>query len=190
MLPSPIVRLSLLTALLAAPAAAQAPTLALEACTSSGYPADARCGTLRVPENRDRPGGRQLSLHVVVLPARSAMPAREAVTFFGGGPGQAATDFVPWMGQLLAPVRQTRDLLFVDQRGTGRSSPLECNLRDPANPQTYLDHFIPPDRAAVCRDSLARTADLSRYGFPQLAHDTDAVRAALGYERLDLWGGS
>jgi pimeloyl-ACP methyl ester carboxylesterase len=189
MLPSRIICLVPLAALLAAPAAAQAPALPLQACTGGGYPADARCGTLQVPENRDQLGGRQLSLHVVVLPARSG-PAREAVTFFGGGPGQSATDFAGWMGTLLGPVRETRDLVFVDQRGTGRSSPLDCHFRDPANLQTYLDHFIPPEGAAQCRDSLMRTADLSRYGYPQLAHDTDAVRAALGYERLDLWGAS
>jgi pimeloyl-ACP methyl ester carboxylesterase len=190
MLPSPIIRLVPLAALLALPAAAQVPSLALAPCTVPGYPADARCGTLQVPENRGQPGGRQLSLHVVVVPATGGAPAREAIAFFGGGPGQAATDFAGGMPGLFGPVRGDRDLLFVDQRGTGRSSPLECNFRDPANLQTYLDHFIPPERAAACRDSLARHADLSRYGFPELAHDTEAVRAALGYERMDLWGGS
>ena len=189
MLTSRIIRMAPLAVLLATPAAAQPPALALEACTVAGYPADARCGTLPVPENRDQPGGRQLSLNVVVLPATSGSPTRQAVAFFAGGPGQSATDFTGGH-EMFGPLRQTHDLLFVDQRGTGRSSPLECNLRDPANLQTYLDHFIPPDRAAACRDSLARTADLSRYGYPQLAHDTDAVRAALGYERLDLFGGS
>lgn len=189
MLPSRITRIVPLAALLALPAAAQTRTLTLQPCSVSGYPADARCGTLQVPENRDQPGGRQLALHVVVLPARTAAPAREALAFFGGGPGQAATDFVGGH-ESFGAIRESRDLLFVDQRGTGRSSPLECSFRDPANLQTYLDHFIPPERAAQCRDSLGRTADLSRYGYPQLAHDTEAVRVALGYERLDLWGGS
>ena len=78
----------------------------------------------------------------------------------------------------------------MDQRGTGGSAGLECHLRDPQDPQSYLDDFIPPARAAACRDSLARVADLTRYTFPELAHDTDAVRRALGYEQLDLWGGS
>jgi pimeloyl-ACP methyl ester carboxylesterase len=191
MLPSRFIRLVPLAALLALPAAAQAPSLALGPCTAAAdYPREARCGTLQVPENRAQPGGRQLSLHVVVIPATSGAPAREAITFFGGGPGQAATDFAGGMPELFAPARADRDLLFVDQRGTGRSSPLECHFRDPANLQSYLDHFIPPERAAQCRDSLMRTADLSRYGFPELAHDVEAVRAALGYERMDLWGGS
>ncbi|HST57744.1 MAG TPA: alpha/beta fold hydrolase, partial [Longimicrobium sp.] len=190
MLPSRIIRLAPLAALLALPAAGQGRSLALEPCTERGLPADARCGTLRVPENRDQPGGRQLSLHVVVIPARTAAPAREAVTFFGGGPGQAATGFAGGFGELFGPVRETRDLLFVDQRGTGRSSPLRCRFRDPQNLQTYLDHFIPPERAAQCRDSLSAIADLSRYGYPELAHDMEAVRTALGYEALDLWGGS
>ncbi len=190
MLPSRIIRLAPLAALLALPAAAQGRSLALEPCTARGLPADARCGTLQVPENREQPGGRQLSLHVVVLPARTPAPAREALTFFGGGPGQAATGFAAGFGELFGPVRETRDLLFVDQRGTGRSSPLGCRFRDPQDLQTYLDHFIPPEAAAQCRDSLARTADLSRYGYPELAHDMEAVRTSLGYQALDLWGGS
>lgn len=190
MFPSRILHTALAAALFAGSAAAQAPEFAPAPCPDAGVPADARCGTVRVPENRDAPGGRQLSLHVVVLPAWSAAPAREAVTFFGGGPGQAATDFAGWMGQLLAPLRETRDLLFVDQRGTGRSTPLECALRDPARPQSYLGPFLPPEIVARCRDALAPTADLTRYGFAQLAHDTDAVRQALGYTGLDLWGGS
>ncbi|HYW11613.1 MAG TPA: alpha/beta hydrolase [Longimicrobium sp.] len=190
MLPSRLIRLVPLAVLLALPAVGQTRSLALEPCTERGLPADARCGTLQVPENRDRPGGRQLSLYVVVIPARTAAPAREALTFFGGGPGQAIAGSAGPFGELFEPVRETRDLLFVDQRGTGRSSPLKCHFRDPDNPQTYLDRFIPPDGAAQCRDSLARTADLARYGYPELAHDVEAVRTALGYEALDLWGGS
>lgn len=190
MRPTRLIRLAPLAAVLAVSTAAQAPSLALAACDVPGYPVDARCGTLRVPEDRARPDGRQLSLHVVVLPAQSASPAREAVTFFGGGPGQAITESVGWAQRIFGPLRESRDLLFVDQRGTGRSSPLECLFRDRADPQSYLDHFIPPDGAARCRDALSRTADLTRYGYPELAHDVDAVRAALGYERLDLWGAS
>jgi pimeloyl-ACP methyl ester carboxylesterase len=145
---------------------------------------------VQVPENRERPGGRQIALNVVVIPATQAAPAREAITFFGGGPGQPATVFAGYMIDKLASLRGTRDLLFIDQRGTGRSGPLQCYLRDPGNPQSYIDDFMPPARAAACRDSLTRVADVTRYGFPELAHDTDAVRRTLGYERLDLWGGS
>lgn len=178
----------LAAALLAAGADAQTP--AWGTCTDRGLPADARCGTLSVPENRDQPGGRQLSLAIIVLPGRGEAPIRRAMTFFGGGPGQSASSMAPWLAQDYADLRDGRDLVFVDQRGTGNSSQLQCNFRDPENPQSYLDDFIPPARAAACRDSLAAFADLTRYGFPDLAHDTEAWRRALGYDELDLWGAS
>ncbi|HEY0017744.1 MAG TPA: alpha/beta hydrolase [Longimicrobium sp.] len=168
-------------------AAAQAPAFEPRPCPPAME--GARCGTVRVPENRDAPR-RMLALNVVVLPARSATPAREAITFFGGGPGQAVTEIAPWVAPLYAPLRDERDLLFIDQRGTGGSAPLRCALRDSANPQSYLDDFLPPAAAARCRQELSRTAELTRYGYLELAHDVEAVRTALGYERLDLNGGS
>jgi pimeloyl-ACP methyl ester carboxylesterase len=130
-----------------------------------------------------------LALNVVVLPARSAAPAREAITVFGGGPGQAATD-MGWVAEKFDALRDERDILFVDQRGTGRSAPLQCQLRDPADPQSYLGDYFPPERTARCLEELRERADLTRYGFLELAHDTEAVRTALGYARLDLWGAS
>lgn len=173
----------------AAPVYAQTPRFEPGPCHPGSAP-DARCGTVRVPENRERPGGRTLALNVVVLPARSAAPARQALAVFGGGPGQAATDMAEWVGEKFDALRDERDLLFVDQRGTGRSAPLQCQLRDPADPQSYLGDALPPDRTARCLEELGRNADLTRYGFLELAHDTEAVRTALGYVSLDVWGAS
>jgi pimeloyl-ACP methyl ester carboxylesterase len=166
-----------------APAAAQAPAFEPRPCPEGMR--DARCGTVRVPENRDAPG-RMLALNVVVVPSRSAGPARQAIAFFGGGPGQAVTQIAPWVAPAFEPLRDTRDLLFIDQRGTGGSGPLPCALRDAARPQSYLDDYLPADVAARCRDALSRGADLARYGTVELAHDVEAVRIALGYGPLDL----
>lgn len=171
-----------------APAAAQAPSFVEHPCRG-GVPG-ARCGTVTVPENRERPGGRTIALNVVVVPARTPERAREAAIFFAGGPGQPSVPMAEGVAQRYGALREGRDLLFVDQRGTGRSAPLQCRLRDPADPQSYLGDYFPPDAVARCRDELRQRAELSRYGYPELAHDVDAVRAALGYERLDLWGGS
>ena len=173
-----------LCALLAvAPAAAQAPRFEPQPCPARME--DARCGTVRVPENRDAPG-RVLALNVVVLPARSAAPVRQAIAFFGGGPGQAVTQIAPWVAPMFAPLRHTHDLLFIDQRGTGGSGPLPCALRDEADPQSFLDDYLPAAAVARCRDDLSRTADLARYGTVELAHDVESVRVALGYGPLDL----
>jgi pimeloyl-ACP methyl ester carboxylesterase len=176
------------TLTLAAPAAAQAPAFVEQPCR--GGNAGARCGTVQVPENREQAGGRTIALNVVVIPASTPGPVRAAVTFFAGGPGQPATPMAEGAAEYYEGLREGRDMLFIDQRGTGRSAPLQCRLRDPANPQSYLGDFFPPDAVARCLDELRQRADLTRYGYPEHAHDVDAVRAALGYERLDLWGGS
>jgi pimeloyl-ACP methyl ester carboxylesterase len=84
---------------------------------------DARCGTFDVPENRAEPGGRTIGLKVVVLPAFSNSPRAEAVAFLAGGPGNAATDEAASLHRQLGIVNLDRDILLVDQRGTGGSSP-------------------------------------------------------------------
>jgi pimeloyl-ACP methyl ester carboxylesterase len=84
---------------------------------------DARCGTFIVPENRAKPNGRTIGLHVVVLPAFSRPAREDAVTYLAGGPGDAATDNAADLSQQLSALNVFRDLLLVDQRGTGRSNP-------------------------------------------------------------------
>ena len=83
---------------------------------------DAHCGTFVVPENRAEPNGRTVGLHVVVLPAFSKQVRKDAVTYLAGGPGGAATEQAASLNQQLVTLNLYRDILLVDQRGTGRSS--------------------------------------------------------------------
>lgn len=92
-----------------------------EPCVVQGI--DALCGTFVVPENRTKPNGRTIGLHVVVLPAFSKSAQKDAVTYLAGGPGEAATDEAANLSQQLSALHLYRDILLVDQRGTGRSSP-------------------------------------------------------------------
>ena len=92
-----------------------------EPCVVQGI--DARCGTFVVPEDRTKPNGRTIGLHVVVLPAWSKPVANDAVAYIEGGPGGAATDEAASRSQQLGLLNLKRDILLVDQRGTGRSSP-------------------------------------------------------------------
>lgn len=169
-------------------------TLALEACRvplddPAGSEVDARCGTLAVPENRALPDGRTLSLRVVVLPARSETP-REPVFVLAGGPGQAATDLVSRYAG--AAYRADRDLVFMDMRGTGDGSRLDCDMGgSDENPQSYLEPlFFEGAGYAACRDRLASQADLTQYTLPISLTDLDELRRALGHDRVVLDGGS
>jgi pimeloyl-ACP methyl ester carboxylesterase len=139
----------------------------------------ARCGTLLVPENRDTGLGRTIGLRVVVVPARRKPARRDAFAYLAGGPGAAATASTAVVVGLWRGVNERRDIVLVDQRGTGGSHELECP--PPAEDETDLGAYL--DR---CRSSL--DGDPTRYGSAAAADDLDDVRAALGYTKLDVYG--
>jgi len=166
--------------------AASAPTATERACASS-LPEGARCGTVRVFENRDTREGRTIDLAYVVLPAiGTAQP--DPVFVLAGGPGQAATDLVVLASMSLSAAHQTRDLVFVDQRGTGASNGLHCHAEELEAilrlPWDEANHA----RMVECGRTLP--ADLAWYATPPAMDDLDDIRVALGYDQINLWGGS
>ncbi len=173
--------------------AAQAgvPGLAVESCTLPGVSGPARCGTLEVWENRTTGSGRRIPIRFVVIPGTGPGPARVALTYLAGGPGDHATKAARWIATTFAPSLEGRDLLLVDQRGTGGSNLLRCKLFGPREEaQGFLGAFLPADPVRACVTELRGKADLAQYTSDPAADDLDEVRAALGYERLDLYGGS
>src|ERR1044072_7862412 len=118
-------------------------SLVLKPCTVPDIKGDAKCGTFEVFENRATRKGRKINLNALVLPATGSKSEAEALFFFGRGPVSAATEEASVVAQMLAKVREQRDLVFVDQRGTGKSNPLNCQLVDPSDPQSYLGSFYP-----------------------------------------------
>ena len=176
--------------LVAASAAAQPQNSVLSPCDVPGVAGKARCGSVEVWENRDARAGRRIGLKVIVLPATGSPRASDAIAILAGGPGEAATSEAPYIDAFLPKVREHRDVLLVDQRGTGGSHALECNLYPGTDPQTALGSFFPADRVRACRAELAKRADPGTYTTTASVDDLDDVRAALGYDQLDLFGGS
>jgi len=145
-------------------------------------------GTHEVFEDREAMTGRKIALDIIVAPATGDDPAPDPIFTFAGGPGAAATD---WAGSLgdLAFVREARDIVLVAQRGTGQSNGLFC--RQPGDPDllaTYLDEMYAEDYVRACRDALAQRADLRLYTTAIAMADLNEVRAALGYEKINLFG--
>ena len=167
-----------------------APAIELKPCKVEGIEGEAKCGTLEVWENRVTQKGRKFKLNVLVLPATGPQREPDALFYFAGGPGSAATEDARGLAQMLAGLRQRRDLVFVDQRGTGQSNPLNCELFNSADPQSLLGSFFPLDDVRKCREQLLPKADLTLYTTNIAMDDLDDVRAALGYEQIDLYGGS
>ena len=88
-------------------------------------------------------------------------------------------------------LRRTRDIVLADQRGTGRSNGFECRFYGPpGDPQSYFQPFLPPDKVRVCRDELAVRADLTQYTTAASVEDLEEIRAALGFDRINVMGGS
>ncbi|HEY0727205.1 MAG TPA: alpha/beta fold hydrolase, partial [Pyrinomonadaceae bacterium] len=170
--------------------AAEKPTIELKPCKPERITGDAKCGTLEVFENRATQKGRKIKINVLVLPATGPQREPDALFYFAGGPGSAATEEAAGVAQVLASVRQRRDLVFVDQRGTGQSNPLNCELFSAADPQSYFGFFLPLDDVRKCRAQLEPNADLTLYTTNIAMDDLDDIRAALGYEQINLYGGS
>lgn len=167
------------------------PKVALGPCEQPGAPEGARCGTLEVYESRETRTGRRIPLSILVLPATGQERRPEALVHLAGGPGDSSVRAVGWVAEEFAATREHRDLLFVDQRGTGGSHPLHFEAYDPAGGlQAYLGDFLPAAAVRRGRAELEKVADLTKYTTSVAADDLDEVRAALGYDRLDLFGAS
>jgi pimeloyl-ACP methyl ester carboxylesterase len=148
------------------------------------------CGQYEVYEDRYLRIGRKIALNIVVLPALSSNPAPDPLFTFAGGPGQAATEGASGYAEFFDEKRRDRDIVFIDQRGTGLSNPLGCKLDGNETIQTFLAGRFPPERFRDCRTQLEQKADLRFYTTPIAMEDIDEVRRWLGYRRINLFGGS
>lgn len=170
----------------------EARKLELGPCTFEGLPKEARCGTYEVFEDRAAGTGRRIPLRVAVIPANGPRKHSDAIAYFAGGPGESAVDDGSWIVNALGQAGpRTRDLLLVDLRGNGGSGRLSCGeLAGIASRQGFLDEFQPAEAVRSCRERLSGTTDLTRYTSAIAVDDLDEVRAALGYDKLDLFAAS
>src|SRR6185436_11787723 len=121
------------------------------------------CGQIEVFEDRAAKTGRKIPIKIVVFPATGATKESDPLFYIPGGPGSSATEDAPYVAKDLAKVRESRDLVFVDQRGTGGSNALNCKFFDEADPQSFLGHWNPPEDVKRCRTELEKIADIRLY---------------------------
>ncbi len=162
-------------------------------CVAAG-PGSSRCGVFRVIEQRESAtgrSGRTIDIAFVILDATEpAQRTRDAVMLLPGGPGEPLTPIAAGAAGRLRDVRRTRDILLVDVRGVGRSSGLSCTVPYPGGLASRFGTLFPLDHAAACRDSLARRARLDAYTTASSVDDLEDLRRWLGYDALNLMGGS
>ena len=165
-------------------------TITLFECRLPKLPVAAECGILEVPENRGNPEGRKIAISIALLRANTLNPLSDPLFILAGGPGQAATYLGPF-AEKLTEVRKKRDIVLVDQRGTGRSSPLICAAFKVTAMQTSILEPDPTRKAADCAKELVdQGIDAGQYTTSAWIDDLDAVRSGLGYKKINLWGGS
>lgn len=170
--------------------AAEAPrSVELVPCTLPGVERPARCGSLGVAENPSAPQGRQLSIGIAVVPAVDRKHD-DPIVLLMGGPGESAISAAAGYVQQFASLLQERDLLLVDQRGSGRSGALQCDLAATRDPGVRLKDLFPLDAVESCEQRLRKNADLSQYIYARFADDLEQVRHALDYGPLNLFAGS
>jgi pimeloyl-ACP methyl ester carboxylesterase len=170
-------------------AAQVAAAAGLSPCRLQGVEHEALCGSLSRPLDPAQPQGVRIEVHYAVLPALARHKKPDPVFFLAGGPGQSAIALAGPVSRMLARLGQRRDIVLVDQRGTGRSAPLDCGDQSSVLPLRELAD--PRSQVQRARDCLRRLqalphGDLRHYTTTLAMADLDAVRQALGAERINL----
>ncbi|MBQ4812569.1 alpha/beta fold hydrolase [Pseudoalteromonas luteoviolacea] len=171
---------------------AQQNSKVLQPCYVDGLEDRLMCGSISQPLSKDN-SEESIEIHFAVIPAIKETNPTEAVLAFAGGPGQSAIEVAPIFARNLRYARENRDIILVDQRGTGKSNLLQCDT-DNLEQQFALDDQAVPlfklakEETQACIKKL--NTDLSNFTTVAAASDFEAVRIALGYETLHLYGAS
>ena len=181
----PLLATSLASAQPAASAPAPAPAMTERSCHLPGVVEALRCVTVDVPLDHAKPQSGTLKLHVTVAPAYRQGTRGDPLFVLAGGPGQAGSDVLPLLKLAFDRVRATRDIVFIDQRGTGRSGKLDCESK-PEHERMTDDELMAELRACIANNKQP----LAAYTTAAAARDLEQVRRALGYRQVNLWGGS
>ncbi|MET0819593.1 MAG: alpha/beta hydrolase [Aeromicrobium sp.] len=163
-------------------------------CKTGGH-----CATVTVPVDYSDPGGATTKLRMVLYPATET--STRSIFVNPGGPGGSAIDYAGAMkNELGDDVRSSADVIGVDPRGVGLSSPLTCL---PAKKfDAYAASDPDPDDAAEIEASRAAFASIgtacqansgalaAHVSTVEAARDMDVVRALVGRAKLDWFGAS
>lgn len=164
----------------------------LKPCRVAGIKNEVQCGVVSRPLNPAEPEGRKIDVHYVVVPAMARRKQPDPVFMLAGGPGQSAIGVSAQVMPLYTRLNNRRDIVFVDQRGTGDSAPLECEdaRHRPLAEQADAERQLAQVRQ--CRETLRKLpyGDLRYFTTTIAMQDLDAVRRQLGVERVNLVGAS
>ena len=164
---------------------AQAAPYSEAQCYVDGFETRVRCVSINVPLDYGAPNGETIAVTAAIVPATTARPAPDPLFVFAGGPGQAATGMAPWLDSAFKPARRERDIVLFDIRGTGMSGAIDCpfSLTSDGDPVLTLKRD-----AAGCAAKFGAKGTF--YSSREIVEDVERFRVALGYAKINLWGGS
>ncbi len=145
----------------------------------------AECGTLSVAENRESPS-RMIDLNIAIIRSKSIKKKPDAVIMLAGGPGQSAVESYPATAHAFRGILKDRDVVLVDQRGTGHSNPLKCEFDESLQEKLLEDESLYLPALMECVDKL--DADTRFYTTPESIKDLEEVRKTLEIPQWNLLG--
>jgi pimeloyl-ACP methyl ester carboxylesterase len=185
----------LLAALALAGLSGAAAASPLKPCRVDGIPTEVQCGSLQRALDPARPDGVKIDIHYLVVPALARNKQPDAVLLLAGGPGQSAIKVASRVLPRLSRLNNRRDLVFIDQRGTGQSAPLDCPDDSKLSVAEQLEPGAQMRRIDECRAALeklpyGRDGGLRFFTTTIAMQDMDAVREQLGIAQWNLVGAS
>lgn len=174
-------------------AALSLPAIALadtKPCRIASFPQEVKCAQIQRPLDPAKPDGKKIDVHYVVLPSKDRNKLPDAVFLLAGGPGQSAVEAAGFGETVLGKLNRRRDLVFVDQRGTGKSAPLRCPELE--NNTKILDKDSVFKLTQSCMQNLQKLpyGDLQFFSTSIAVQDIEAIRIAQNYSAINLVGAS
>ncbi|WP_417350141.1 alpha/beta hydrolase [Ferrimonas sp.] len=165
----------------------QAQPAVMSSCYLDGLNEQIECGSLSLPEDYTQPKGHQIEVHFARIPAIKQVPGMAPLLAITGGPGQSALNDAALFEKVFSRIRQKRDLILIDQRGTGRSNLLNCDAQLFGSPLPTNDETLNYEQLlSQCLSTM--DADVRHYDSLNALKDFEAIRQHLGIDRWHLYG--
>ena len=162
----------------------------LEFCHIDGHSQEVLCGTHEVPENPEDPEGRKITISFAIVPSVSEAKEPDPLVFFAGGPGQSARQSVGFITRSMRQVNETRDIVLIDQRGMGDSSPLACEFDEEELVSLPQAELVAAQERLLNECLSELDADTKFYTQDYANQDIHEILMSLGYDKVNLFGAS
>ena len=155
----------------------------LKPCFIDRISEKSKCATVKMPLDHRGATSGDIDVFVAVVPALSSQILDDPLVIFSGGPGQANSEMGALVSMAFKSIREHREIILIDQRGTGKSTPLRCAEEDDDSVYSPAKHSM---FVQSCRSNFDFAAEY--FTMENVIADTHSILKNLGYEKVNLWG--